>query len=147
MGKALLSSALFTIAVYLGISIRRKYKKRAAFYREYLAFLTFAEERVTASRAPRAEIIRSFPSSSALLSMLTGNGEVPSFLGKNGEAIRAFFDRFGLSDYTNTVSSVQEEKARVSSLCAVAEKEYAGKGAMIQKLCLLGGISAVILVI
>lgn len=144
MLKAFLGALLFTASVYVGVTIKRNYKKISVFYGEYYDFLDYAKTRITSSRASVNEIKEGFPAK-----VIGGalDNKIPSYLGKEGAKITAFLTTFGKNDYQNALRTLDDELSRVRSRKEEALLTLNKKGTLAEKLCLLAGVSLVIIVI
>ncbi|MBQ7653310.1 MAG: hypothetical protein IJS93_02965 [Clostridia bacterium] len=144
MLKAFLGASLFTASVFVGFSIKKKYKKELAYYGEYYEFLDYAKTRITTSRASVKEIKEGFEPK-----FISGTFENknPSYLGKEGEKISSFLASFGKKDYQNTLRGLDEELLRAKSKVEEAKESFEKKGTLAEKLSLLVGVSLVIMVI
>ena len=145
MIKAFLGALLFTSSIYVGMTLKKSYKKTYSYYSEYLSFLDYAKERISFSRATTVEIKSGFVG--AEIKDTLAHGEPPKYLGKEGECVKSFFQTFGKSDYQNTLRAIDDERTRIASLADKAKKQVEKKGVLAEKLCLLIGISLVIIVL
>jgi|GEM_PF-4291815 len=145
MAKTFLSGLLFAVTLFVGITIKKNYKKRLDFFQEYSSFLEDAKNRISAFRSKVGDICNSHQGK-YLNDKIYKEEQYPVFI-KDSSRIKEFFSSFGKADYSATISLLEKEIVWAKSQAEKASADYKGKGALCEKLCLLGGITLVIIII
>lgn len=149
MVKSIIIAIIFISVCMVGVLINKNKKKRLEFFKDFQNYLNFADDGIRNVRKAKAEINKDV---SRLVrrdfqEYLTV-GQIPKYI-KSDEKneLDDFFSRFGQSDLECTLSLVSDEKIKVGVKVDECEKDLKTKGGMITKLCILGGIALVILLV
>ncbi len=149
MVKAITSAIAFCSVCFIGIFINKRKKQRLAFYKDYQKYLLLAFETVRSVKGSKNDINQRISSSlGADFNKYLNDSVLPRYIGNNeGNDIKDFFDKFGASDYQATIDTISRERLRIDEVVMGCETDVKNKGGMIMKLCILGGIAIVILII
>lgn len=149
MFKSFILAICFLSLSLIGLFINKNYRKRAEFYKDYYKYLTIALESVRNTKQTKEEITEKVKkqTSKDFGAFLTERS-VPKYIKRNEQAeMEQFFDRFGGMDLVSTMELLQDKKTEVEGKVSECEKQTKSKGGMILKLCILGGLALVILLI
>lgn len=149
MIKTIILAVCFLSMSFVGLFINKNYKKRVAFYKDYLKYLNIATEGIRNTKLSKEEISeRAKKQTSSEFGAYLGEKKVPPYIKKQESAeIDDFFVSFGAMDLESTMELLQNQKTEVEGKVAECEKQSKSKGGMIMKLCILGGIALVIILI
>ncbi len=147
MIKTIILAICFLSVSIVGLFINKNYKKRAEFYKDYHRYLNVAIEGIRNAKLSKEEIReRAEKQVSADFASYLVKHNVPKYV-KKQELLEMdnFFERFGAMDLESTMDLLQDKKTEVEGKVTECEKQLKSKGEMILKLCILGGIALVIL--
>lgn len=149
MVKAFMSAVIFCSMCFIGIFINKHKKQRLAFYKDYRNYLLLANESVRTVKDSKSEINKKVSASlGADFNKFLDDSVLPRYIGnKEGNEIKDFFERFGTADFQATLEALSRESVRIDGKLFECEEDVKNKGGMIMKLCILGGIAIVILII
>ncbi len=149
MVKAFISAVIFCSVCFIGIFINKHKKQRLAFYRDYRNYLLLASESVRTVKDSKSEINKKVSASlGADFNKFLDDSVLPRYIGNGeGREISDFFKRFGTADLQATLEALSRESVRIDEKLTECEGDVKNKGGMIMKLCILGGIAMVILII
>lgn len=170
MDKTLISliagGILFIVSTYIGMVIRKHYKKRRDFFRDFDEFLTMLENEVSFLKTPLKTIISNFSAEKKgeFVKFLEGystlmdsgtpltydNIKKKAGLGflKQPEAdyVFQFFTGLGKTDAKTQLLEIKKTMAKNSDCLAKAEKDFKNNGALAYKLGILLGLAVMIFV-
>lgn len=149
MVKAFISAVIFCSVCFIGIFINRHKKQRLAFYKDYRKYLLLASESVRTVKDSKGEINKKVSASlGADFNRFLDDFVLPCYIGNGeGKEINDFFEKFGTTDFQATLEALSRESVRIDEKLTECEGDVKNKGGMIMKLCILGGIAIVILII
>lgn len=149
MVKAFISAVIFCSVCFIGIFINKHKKQRLTFYKEYLKYLLFANESVRTVKESKSEINQKAASLLGTdFNSFLSDSVIPRYIGnEEGKEIRDFFEKFGTTDFQSTLEALSRETVRIEEKLTECEKDIKNKGGMIMKLCILGGIAIVVLIV
>lgn len=149
MVKSFTSAIAFCSVCFIGIIINKHKKQRLVFYRDYQKYLLLAFEAVRSVKGSKSDINQRISSSLGVdFNKYLTDSVLPRYIASDeGKEIKDFFDNFGTSDYQATIETISRERVRVDEVISGCESDIKNKGGMIMKLCILGGIAIVILII
>ena len=141
-------ACIFFASSFVGIWLRKRCLRKAAFYRDYAGFLCYALEKIDCERMIVAEIIKTFESKSSDFSDLIHDKKCLAPLpDKELDDIRAFIGSIGKTDAENQIASLRSKSAESSrvteKMCADLKKE----GDLRFKLCVLLGAALFIILV
>lgn len=149
MIKTIVLGICFLSVSFVGLFINKNYKKRFEFYKDFLKYLTIATESIRNTKLSKEEISEKAKNQvSNEFGAYLESKTFPKYIKKNESAdIDDFFERFGSTDLESTMVFLQDKKTEVEGNVSECERQLKSKGGMIMKLCILGGIALVILLI
>lgn len=149
MIKTIILAICFLSICFVGLFFNKNYKKRVAFFKDFAKYLTIAIEGVRNVKSSKEEIKdKAQKQMSSDFALYLREGRLPTYLKKQevGE-IESFFQTFGGNDLESTMELLQDKKTEVEGKIGECEKDLKSKGGLIMKLCILGGIALVIVLI
>lgn len=149
MIKTIILAVCFLSICFVGVFISKHYKKRAEFFKDFQKYLTIAIEGIRNTKLSKEEIKeRAKKQTSADFGAYLSENTIPNYIKKQESAdIESFFFSFGGNDLESTMELLQNKKTEVEGKVDECEKQLKSKGGLIMKLCILGGIALVIILI
>lgn len=149
MIKGFILAVVFCSVCMVGVLINKNKKKRLEFFKDFQTYLNFADDGIRNVRLPKTEINRKVsPSIHGDFQNFLNDSSIPKYINDiEKNELNSFFSKFGELDLDCTLEAVSSEKIKAGVKVDECEKDLKNKGGMIIKLCILGGIALVILLI
>ena len=140
---------LFFAAALIGLWIKKRFARKAAFYEEYYRYLVFASEKISYERMPVAEIKAGFSEGeeTEFCRFLKGQSASPPLSEKELDEIGSYLSRIGTTDADTQVASLKGKCAELKRFSEEQCVKYKKDGTLYFKLCVLFGIVAFILIV
>lgn len=149
MVKGFICAVVFCSVSLIGIFINKGQKRRLSFFEDHLNYINFALECIKNSRMSCEEINKRFQfQCGADYKECLFDGKFPKYIKENERAeINDFFSKFGSLDLDCTIDMLNSQKIKGEDKVNLCSETVKNKGSMILKLCILGGLALVILLI
>lgn len=149
MVRSIVIAIIFISVCMVGVMINKNKKKRLEFFKDFQTYLNFADDGIRNVRKAKTEINKAvLPLVHRDFQDYLNDSRIPKYLNNDEKNnLDDFFSRFGQSDLECTLTLVSDEKIQVGVKVDECEKDLKNKGGMITKLCILGGIALVILLV
>lgn len=140
---------VFFSCALVGLWIKRRYLRKAAFYEEYYRYLVFASEKISYERMPIAEIKASFSKreETEFFRLLQGEEVDPPVTETELTEVKKYLSAIGTTDADTQVASLKGKCAELKRFSEENCVKFRKDGALYFKLCVLLGIVAFILIV
>ena len=140
---------VFFSSALVGLWIKRRSLRKAAFYEEYYRYLVFASEKISYERMPIAEIKASFSKGEETEFYRLLQGEEVSIPVTENELseVKKYLSEIGTTDADTQVASLRGKCAELKRFSEENCAKFRKDGALYFKLCVLLGIVAFILIV
>ena len=140
---------LFFSCARIGLWLKKRFVKRAAFYEEYYRYLVFANEKISYERMPMREIIKNFSKGERtdFIRFLTGEKTSPPLTEKQLDDIKSYLSEMGTTDADTQTASLNAKCAEMKRFSEEQCVKFRKDGSLYFKLCVLFGVVAFILIV
>ncbi len=140
---------LFFASALVGLWIKKRFVRKAAFYEEYYRYLVFACEKISYERMPIAEIKAAFfkGEQTDFIRFLQGQAASAPLSDKELVEIGDYLSKIGTTDADTQVASLKGKCAELKRFSEEQCLKYKKDGALYFKLCVLFGVVAFILIV
>lgn len=148
---------------YLGAGIKRIYRIRRDFYKDFMQYLSVLKSEISYLKTPVKKITEDFIENrkglitevlSNYLDRLSGGsraavGYIKSNYIKKDEmkVVTSFLEALGKNDVKQELALISAEEERIKQLLQKAETDYVKQGGMYFKLLVLGGVALMLIVV
>ncbi|MBO4478911.1 MAG: stage III sporulation protein AB [Clostridia bacterium] len=139
----------FFSAALVGLWLKRRLLRKAAFYEEYYRYLVYASEKISYERMPVAEIMASFSKGedSEFYRFLKGENVTVPLSEKELAEIGKYLSEIGTTDADTQIASLGAKCAELKRFSEGQCAKFKKDGALYFKLCVLLGVVAFILIV
>ena len=140
--------AFFSVA-FVGLWLKRRLLRKAAFYEDYYSYLVYASEKISYERMPVTEINRTFlkGKTSEFCRFLYGEKVTPPLSDEEFGAIESYLAGIGKTDAETQIASLNAKVAEIKCHTESECVKYKKDGALYFKLSVLLGIVIFIILI
>ncbi len=140
---------VFFSCALVGLWIKRRFLRKAAFYDDYYRYLVFASEKISYERMPVAEIVESFSigEETEFYRLLKGEEVAPPITEKELSEVKKYLSAIGTTDADTQMSSLRGKCAEFKRFSEENCAKFRKDGALYFKLCVLLGVVAFILIV
>ena len=148
-GSVFAGVCAFFSAALVGLWVKRKLFRKAAFYADYYEYLVFANEKISYERMPIGELNARFfeKKKGEFISFLKGEKTEPPIKESEISEITRYLAGIGMTDADTQIASLNAKCAELKRFNEKEGVKYRKDGSLYFKLSVLVGIAAFVLLV
>ncbi len=145
MLKWIVSFIVIICSIYIGVYLKKIYKRRSEFYSDYERFIGYCYERISSALTPIDEIKKSFHCNKDFRMYLSGD-RIDIISKKEKAEIDSVVHSIGRSDCENTLTLLSRTRENALLLKEKSNEEIKKKGDLYFKLSIILGFAIALVI-